>query len=69
MNIDINHLEANIRRFHKSATSLAMQASGVETEQELTFYPVVVGDSPKFIAITCGKADSDFYTRNNSGHP
>jgi len=64
MAIDIEHVEASIRRFHKTTNVLAAKATGV-SEENLLMYPVIVCDGSKIYAATFStqrKPDSDFYT-------
>ncbi|HAS6385906.1 TPA: hypothetical protein RZA60_003311 [Vibrio vulnificus] len=61
-NIDCKHLEKNILRFHKAATTLALKASGVKSEFELLHYPVFVAKGSVIEVYTCGEPDEDFFT-------
>ncbi|MFZ6674107.1 hypothetical protein [Undibacterium sp. Xuan67W] len=63
MNVNVAHLEAQIRRFHKATVVLAEKASNSQIDQ-MKYFPIIIGKTPNILVATSsiGEPDSDFYT-------
>ncbi|MBA6231396.1 MULTISPECIES: hypothetical protein [unclassified Colwellia] len=64
ISIDLKHVDASSRRFHKTAVLLAEKASNNSSAHTMKFHPIIVNGKSRLTALTSTdrKPDSDFYT-------